>query len=151
MTSLTINPAVLQFGAPALALGFAAGALIVWLILRHHHTLLEAKIKNQDAVRHERDIAIEAAKTQLTSTFADLANQSLQSNSENFLRLAEQNLGTQHEKAKRELGDREKAIENLVKPIRDALQSSQKQINELEKSRSEAYGGGSSHNSKRCS
>lgn len=141
MTSLTINPAVLQFGAPALALGFAAGALIVWLILRHHHTLLEAKIKNQDAVRHERDIAIEAAKTQLTSTFADLANQSLQSNSENFLWLAEQNLGTQHEKAKRELGDREKAIENLVKPIRDALQSSQKQINELEKSRSEAYGG----------
>jgi DNA recombination protein RmuC len=64
----------------------------------------------------------------------------MQSNSENFLRLAEQNLGTQQEKAKRELGEREKAVENLVKPIREALQASQKQISELEKSRSEAYG-----------
>ena len=36
--------------------------------------------------------------------------------------------------------EREKAVENLVKPIRDALEASQKQIAELEKSRSEAYG-----------
>ena len=69
-----------------------------------------------------------------------MSNQSLKSNSESFLRLAEQNLGTQQEKAKRDLSEREKAVENLVKPIRDALQASQKQISDLEKSRSEAYG-----------
>jgi DNA recombination protein RmuC len=92
-----------------------------------------------------RDSAYEAATTRLATSFSDLANQSLKSNSETFLRLAEQNLGAQQERAKRDLGDREQAVENLVKPIRDALQESQKQIAELEKSRSEAYGSIQSH------
>ena len=57
-----------------------------------------------------------------------------------FLRLAEQKMSVQNEKAKAELSERERAVENLVKPIRDALQTSQKQIEALEKARSEAYG-----------
>ncbi len=89
----------------------------------------------------ERDSAFEVARSKLATEFSEMANQSLKANSETFLRLAEQNLGAQQERAKRELGDREQAVENLVKPIRDALQQSQKQISELEKSRSEAYGG----------
>jgi DNA recombination protein RmuC len=64
----------------------------------------------------------------------------LRDNSDTFLKLAEQNLGTHQEKAKRELSEREKAVEELVKPIRDALAASHKQITELEKSRSQAYG-----------
>ena len=43
--------------------------------------------------------------------------------------------------AEGELTEREKAVEALVKPIRDALEASNKQISELEKARSEAYGG----------
>ena len=39
------------------------------------------------------------------------------------------------------MGDREQAVENLVKPIKEALTQSQAQIAVLEKSRSEAYGG----------
>jgi DNA recombination protein RmuC len=99
------------------------------------------RIKGQQALQVERESAFEAATSRLATAFSDLANQSLKSNSENFLRLAEQNLGAQHERAKRELGDREQAVENLVKPIKDALQQSQAQITALEKSRSEAYGG----------
>jgi DNA recombination protein RmuC len=145
---MSIEPTILQIGIPALLGGLAAGVLIGWLLYRRRHTKLEqdvgrleTKIKNQDAIEQERATAFEAANAQLTRAFSELANQSLKSNSENFLRLAEQNLGAQQEKAKRELGDREKAVEELVKPIRDALQSSQKQIADLEKSRSEAYGG----------
>jgi DNA recombination protein RmuC len=103
-------------------------------------SMLEAQIKNQDALQREREAAFEAATGQLARAFSDLANQSLKSNSENFLRLAEQNIGAHQEKAKRELSEREQAVENLVKPIRDALQQSQRQISELEKARSEAYG-----------
>jgi len=143
-----MDPTILQIGIPALLGGLAAGFLIGWLLYRRRQTKLEqdvgrleAKIKNQNAIEQERATAFEAANAQLTRAFSELANQSLKSNSENFLRLAEQNLGAQQEKAKRELGDREKAVEELVKPIRDALQSSQKQIADLEKSRSEAYGG----------
>jgi len=131
---------LLEYGLPALGLGLFLGALISWSFYRRRQHALEAQIKNQESVQQEREIAFEAANAQLTRAFSDLANQSLKSNSETFLQLAEQNLGTQQEKAKRELSEREKAVEALVKPIREALDASQKQIAELEKSRSEAYG-----------
>jgi len=141
MSTFDLNTALIQIGTPALLLGLALGALIAWLLASRRHARLEAVVNNQEALQRERDVAFEAARSQLTTAFTDLANQSLKSNSENFLRLAEQNLGAQQDKAKRDLGDREKAIEDLVKPIRDALHASQKQITELEKARSEAYGG----------
>lgn len=147
MNTIQIDPLWIQIGGPALLAGLVLGALIVWLVHRSRQKqldndirLLEARIKDQDALQIERNAAYEAATSRLATAFSDLANQSLRSNSETFLRLAEQNLGAHQERAKRELGDREKAVENLVRPIRDALQQSQKQISELEKSRSEAYG-----------
>ena len=141
MNAIDLNSPFIQIGAPALILGLLLGALIAWLIASRRQAGLEAILSNQDALQRERESAFEAARSQLTTAFSDLANQSLKSNSENFLRLAEQNLGAQQDKAKRDFGDREKAIEDLVKPINEALQASQKQITELEKSRSEAYGG----------
>lgn len=148
MISVTIDPVYIEVGLPALGIGLVLGLLVMWLIGRVRRKKLigqideiEVNLKNQETLQDERDAAFELANARLTSAFSDLANQSLRSNSENFLRLAEQNLGTQQEKAKRELSEREKAVEALVKPIRDALDASQKQISELEKSRSEAYGG----------
>ncbi len=140
MNSITIDPLLLEYGLPALGLGLLLGALISWAFYRRRQRALEAQIQNQESIQKEREIAFEAANAQLTRAFSDLANQSLKSNSETFLQLAEQNLGTQQEKAKRELSEREKAVEALVKPIREALDASQRQISELEKSRSEAYG-----------
>ena len=147
MMSLTINPVLVQYGAPALAIGLALGAVVAWLFMRGRQLrsgeeiiALQDRIKSQDSIQQEREIAFEAANAQLTRAFTELANQSLKSNSENFLRLAEQNLGAQQEKAKHEFGEREKAVENMVKPIQNALEAAQKQISELEKSRSEAYG-----------
>jgi DNA recombination protein RmuC len=147
MNTIQIDPLWIEIGGPALLSGIVLGGLIAWLILRSRQKrlendilLLETRIKDQDALQVERDSAYEAATSRLATAFSDLANQSLKSNSETFLRLAEQNLGAHQERAKRELGDREQAVENLVKPIRDALQQSQRQISELEKSRSEAYG-----------
>ena len=147
MMSFSIDPLFMQYGAPALAAGLALGALVTWLFMRGRQArsardvdALETRIKNQDSLQQEREIAFEAANAQLTRAFTELANQSLKSNSENFLRLAEQNLGAQQDKAKHDFGEREKAVENMVKPIQKALEAAQKQISELEKSRSEAYG-----------
>lgn len=120
--------------------GAAFGALVTWAIGRPRRQQLEAQIKAQEDLQQERNASMELATAQLSKAFSDLANQSLRANSENFLRLAEQNLGTQHERAKNELNEREKAVENLVKPIREALKQSQEQIAALEKARSEAYG-----------
>ena len=141
MNEITLNPLYLEIGAPALLIGLILGALIAWRFTRGSQHRLELQIKSQEALSSERDIAHEAANTRLAQAFSELGNQSLKSNSDAFLKLAEQHLGVQNERAKRELGDREKAVEALVKPISDALEASKKQINELEKSRSEAYGG----------
>ena len=140
MNPVTINPLYLEIGGPALLAGLLLGALVAWLIARRRQFALELQVKSQDALRSERETAHEAANARLAQAFAELGNQSLKSNSDSFLKLAEQHLNVQNEKAKRELGDREKAVEALVKPIRDALEASKKQIAELEKSRSEAYG-----------
>lgn len=147
MPTLSINPLHLEIGLPAALVGLLIGALIAWLIARsrqrkllHEVEILETRIKAQDTLQLERDAAFEVATTRLATAFSDMSSQSLKSNSETFLRLAEQNLGAQQEKANRALGEREQAVENLVKPIREALQQSQQQISELEKARSEAYG-----------
>jgi len=140
MNAISIDPLLLLYGLPALLGGLVLGVMLTWLYFRRRTQQLKTQIKNQESVQQEREVAFEAANAQLTRAFTELANQSLKANSETFLQLAEQNLSTQQEKAKSELSEREKAVENLVKPIRDALEASQKQIAELEKSRSEAYG-----------
>lgn len=131
MNSFTLDPLYLTIGVPALALGLILGVVIALLIGR----------SRQKRMAEERESAFELANARLTQTFAELSNRSLQANSDTFLKLAEQRLGTQQEKAKSELSEREKAVEALVKPINDALKASLQQISELEKSRSEAYGG----------
>ena len=131
MIALEINPLYLMIGVPAALGGLLLGVLLTWLIGR----------SRQNRMNEERDAAFDLANAKLTEAFADLSNRSLQANSDTFLKLAEQRMETQQERAKGELNEREKAVEALVKPIRDALEASQKQISELEKSRSEAYGG----------
>jgi DNA recombination protein RmuC len=131
MNSFEIDPLYLTIGLPAALIGLLLGILITWLVGK----------SRQKRMVEERESAFELANAKLTQTFTELSNRSLQANSDTFLKLAEQRLDTQQERAKSELGAREKAVEALVKPINEALKESQKQISELEKSRSEAYGG----------
>ena len=111
--------------------GVLLGCAIIWIMSKNR--------KSNSQILYDKDM--EAVEIKLAETFRDLSNKSLQANSETFLKLAEQNLNTQHEKAKSELNSREKAVESIVKPIREALEASKQQIEALEKSRSEAYGG----------
>lgn len=141
MDAIVIDPILIRYALPGLLAGLVLGALLVWGLMRRRTRELESQIRHQRSIEQEREIAFEVANAQMTRAFTDLANQSLRANSETFLKLAEQNLGTHQAKAKHELSEREKAVEALVKPIRDALEASQKQIEELEKSRREAYGG----------
>jgi DNA recombination protein RmuC len=140
MQPITINPVYLEIGAPALAAGLVLGVLIAWLVGRRKRQQLELQIKGQEILESERNAALEAANAQLVQAFSDVSAKTLKTNNESFLQLAEQKLNVHNEKAKADLGEREKAVEALVKPIRDALEASNKQIGELEKSRSEAYG-----------
>ena len=148
MDVIQLDPVYIEIGLPALGIGLLLGLGIMWLLTRRREKALQqvldsarVNLKHQEALDDERKAAFELANARLTEAFSDISNRSLQANSDTFLKLARQNLETQQEKAKSELSEREKAVEQLVKPIRDALDASHKQIAELEKSRSEAYGG----------
>jgi len=87
----------------------------------------------------------EQARAQLTETFGNLSSQALKQNNEEFLKLAQENLKQFQAKAQGELTQKEQAIENLVKPIKDALEKTEKQIRSMENERKEAYGALTQH------
>lgn len=131
----------------ALLAGIIVGALIYHLGSRGKRYRLEtqiatlnAQVRADEQINNERQIALEHAEDRLTVAFGQLSNQSLERNSDNFLRLARENLGQHQERAKAELSEREKAVENLVKPIQQALDRTQEQISAIEKQRHQSFG-----------
>ena len=90
-------------------LGFTLGGLILWILSRNklikykeENRHLSLKIKHQEDLRKEREEIIKNASSPLTQAFQEISNKSLQSNSENFLRLAEENLNKHQQISKSE-------------------------------------------------
>jgi DNA recombination protein RmuC len=87
----------------------------------------------------ERETALALAQERLKSAFDTVATQSLKSNNELFLGLARESLGQHQLAAGAALEAREKAIETLIKPIREALDKTAEQIATIEKERGSAF------------
>jgi len=103
-------------------------------------TTLEMERSAQTDKLASLEKAQELARTQLTETFGHLSSQALKNNNEEFLKLAQENLKQFQTKAQGDLSQKEQAIENLVKPIKEALEKTEKQIRVMENERKEAYG-----------
>ena len=134
-------PALLLLGGVVLG---AIGALLVLQPragrLRVRLAVAESRLEARALADEERDSALALAEQRLAHVFDDLARRSLQDNSRNFLELARQNLDVHRTRAHGELRAREKAVETLVAPIREALQRTEQQIATIEKERHEAFG-----------
>jgi len=102
--------------------------------------VLRAQLKSEETLIVERSQALEAALQKLKSGFDSVAGESLRTNSEVFLRLAREHLGQHQQSAVSSLTEREKAIETLLAPVREALVKTEQQIARIEKERAEAYG-----------
>ncbi len=131
----------------AIAISFLAGALLVHLLrspkikqLNAANNELDLTLKLERQNRSELDDILEATRAQLANTFNQLSNEALDRNNNQFLKLAEENLKRYQSEAKAELTSKEKSIEQLVKPINDALKKTTEQIHTIEKERKEAYG-----------
>jgi DNA recombination protein RmuC len=142
------DPQTYPFIFAALTLGALVGAIgyRMWHgkaldFLRSELTVLRGKVKLQEAIEEERALAMRQAEERLTASFSKLAHESLDQSGRNFLRLAQESLGKHHEHAKAGLLEREKAVEALVKPIQLALETTHKQIGEIERTRRESLGG----------
>jgi DNA recombination protein RmuC len=108
--------------------------------LREENASLNTRLEVEGRAASERLLAIEQARRQLSDSFAALSGQALKHNSEEFLKLAQENLKQYQLQAQAQLQDKEKSISNLVKPIQDALSKTEQQIQLMEKDRKEAYG-----------
>lgn len=124
---------------PVLILSFialVAGGL-GWLIARLHSQRKIAQLET--TLQIERQTAAEQLE-EVEKTFAVLSNQALRSNSQQFLQLAQETLKRFQVHAKGELEQKERAVEHLVKPIRETLEKAEQQIRLMENERKQAYG-----------
>jgi len=123
-------------------LGAGAGLVLGWLIatLRNQKRLTELSTTLELERRQATERVAEVEKT-----IAALSGEALRQNSQTFLQLAEVTLKQFHVQAKGDLEQKEKAVENLVKPIREALEKTELQVRAMEKERKEAYGSLSKH------
>ncbi|WP_293852691.1 DNA recombination protein RmuC [Steroidobacter sp.] len=131
----------------ALALGALLGALISGLRSRQRSqtlhveiAVLKAQVKGEEQLESERQAALERSMDRLKTQFDSLASSSLRSNSEVFLQLAREHLTQHQQSAVSALSEREKAIETMLTPIREALGKTEQQIQRIEKDRAETFG-----------
>lgn len=142
---------LLIFGLVTILLATLA-ALLAWLpvhrrnlALREDTIRLQAELESERRAGLEKSRAFEEARQQLGDSFNALAAQALKHNSSEFLKLAQENFKQLHIHSQNALSEREKAVENLVKPIREVMEKTEQQIRQMEKDRLSAYGSLSKH------
>jgi DNA recombination protein RmuC len=133
--------------ASAALVGGVVGALIASLRARARSetlhvelAVLKAQVKGEEQMERERQAALERSTEKLKSQFDTLAGSSLRTNSELFLQLAREHLTQHQQSAVSSLSEREKAIEAMLAPIRDALGKTEQQIQRIERDRAETFG-----------
>ena len=131
----------------ALSAGALLGAIVTLLLGRRRQqslaievAVLMAQLKAQEQIDKERGEALDAALQRLKAGFDTVAGDSLRSNSEVFLKLAREHLGQHQQAAVTSLTQREKAIETMLAPVREALLKTEQQIGRIEKERAETFG-----------
>ena len=134
-----------------IAAGILAGSLIAWLITRYifssklnakngelndmnrKNSSLEARIDAQEK-------SLEEVKNAMLNTFKAAASDALIQNNEQFLTLARTHLETQVKDAEGNLDERKSAISEMLKPVKESIDSYKKRIEDLEKGSNETFG-----------
>ena len=122
----------------ALLIAFLRCQRVKYLMIENQELTMTLRLERQS--NEQLDELLDQARYQLADTFSQLSTDALKRNNEQFLQLAEENLKRHQSEAKAELSTREQAIEQLVKPISEALNKTSAQINTIEKERKESYG-----------
>lgn len=100
---------------------------------------LRERLEQQKSQSEEKLKLVEQARVNLADAFKALSSEALKSNNEEFLKLAKTSLENYQQSAKEDLGNRQKAIEQLTQPIRERLEKFDTKLNDLEKTRVGAY------------
>ena len=108
-------------------------------VLRVREGDLLARMEEERKAVAEKLALMEDVQARLQDTFKALSSDALKHNNQSFLQLAGEHLAKVQESAKGDLELRQKTIEGLVKPIKESLTQVDARIQEMEKSRQNAY------------
>ena len=113
-------------------------------------TLIAGRARLESALELERKTSAEKiellaqtterASEELQNAFKALAADALKSNNSTFLQVAQETLKRFQSEARGDLDARQKAVADLVAPVKESLSKVDKQIQQMEIARGEAYG-----------
>ena len=138
--SIEVGGRLIQLSQDALTLAaacFVAGGLLSWFIA---HIVYQKRLVGMQTRLSVEHAATTQALEDMEQRFDALSLKALQQNHQVFMNLAIQSFGKYQNVAENSLLQREQAMAELVKPIREALDKTEKQVQLMEKARSEAYG-----------
>ena len=105
--------------------------------IREENAQLRAELAHQQQVIPQQLALLQRAEAQLKTSFDALASSALRTSTEEFLKLADQKLGNVQKEAIGEIDQRQTALDELIKPIRDTLTQVDHKLAEGEKARIE--------------
>jgi DNA recombination protein RmuC len=101
---------------------------------------LESALDSEQKSNAEKVALLTRAGEDLQNAFKALAADALKNNNSSFLQIAQETLKRFQIEAKGDLDARQKAVADLVSPVRDSLSKMDTQIQQMEIARGEAYG-----------
>ncbi len=107
--------------------------------LRSSLAEVDTKLTEQAKAAQEKVEILSQAQVKLADAFKALSADALKNNSHSFLELATAKLERFQEAAKTDLHSRQKAIDEVVKPVKESLDKFDHKIQEIEKQRASAY------------
>jgi DNA recombination protein RmuC len=107
--------------------------------LREDNADLKAQLEGERRAAQERSESFKQAAEELSEKFKALSRDALKDNNQSFLDLARATLEKFQANAKGDLELRQRAIDQLVKPLKESLEKVDGKIGEMEKARAGAY------------
>src|SRR5688572_27360902 len=125
--------------ALVLMLGLGVGAITAWLVARARFVartaVLEAELSHERERGAETAAVLQQARAELADHFKALSYDALKANNESFVDLLKPQLEQLQLRASGELEARQKAVEQLVGPIKESLQRVDTQVRTIEEAR----------------
>jgi DNA recombination protein RmuC len=129
-------------------IGVVIGALAGWLIararlpaLREERARLMAQLEAERRSSADRSALLDRAESTLRDAFASLSAEALRHNNQSFLSLAETRLSELQRAAASDLELRQRAVDELVRPLRESLVRVDATLHQVEKERLSSYAG----------
>jgi DNA recombination protein RmuC len=144
--ALRVRTAGMQARLSLMEKELSAGKADLARLSAAHSELIAGKAKLESALEAERKANTEKlefmaqAGDDLRNAFKAMASDALKSNNSSFLVIAQETLKRFQSEAKGDLEVRQKAVADIVAPVRESLNKVDAQIQQMEKERGSAYG-----------